>query len=190
MAVTSASENKRQKIINYDELLSGKKLEKMKEAAVLICFYKQNDEYYFPLIKRPMHEKNHPGQIALPGGSKENDESLEETALREAFEEVGIDPENVKLLGKLTPLPVPVSNYLIHPFIGITENEPSWKLNKDEVDELILLKFNDLIKSDNGYCEEKNLNNNELKVPTFKILNLEIWGATAAVLSELIDISN
>ena len=190
MAVTSASENKGQKIINYDDLLSGNKLEKMKEAAVLICFYQQNDEYYFPLIKRPMHEKNHPGQIALPGGSKENNESLEETALREAFEEVGINPENVKLLGKLTPLPVPVSNYLIHPFIGITENEPSWKLNKDEVDELILLKFNDLIKSDNGYYEEKNLNNNELKVPIFKILNLEIWGATAAVLSELIDISS
>ena len=103
---------------------------------------------------------------------------------------MGINPENVKLLGKLTPLPVPVSNYLIHPFIGITENEPSWKLNEDEVDELILLKFNDLIKSDNGYYEEKNLSNNELKVPTFKILNLEIWGATAAVLSELIDISN
>ena len=113
MAVTSASENEGQKIINYDDLLSGNKLEKMKEAAVLICFYKQNDEYYFPLIKRPMHEKNHPGQIALPGGSKENNESLEETALREAFEEVGIEPESVKLLGKLTPLPFSIKPSLV-----------------------------------------------------------------------------
>ena len=97
MAVTSASENKGQKIINYDDLLSSYRLEKMKEAAVLICFYKQNDEYYFPLIKRPMHEKNHPGQIALPGGSKENNESLEETALREAFEAHG-EVERAKVI--------------------------------------------------------------------------------------------
>ena len=89
----------------------------------------------------------------------------------------------------MTPLPVPVSRYLIYPFIGITKAEPKWILNDREVDELIVLKFVDLINSDNGYYEEWNLKDKMLKVPIFKIMNVKIWGATAAILSELIDLS-
>jgi 8-oxo-dGTP pyrophosphatase MutT (NUDIX family) len=136
-----------------------------------------------------MHEKNHPGQIALPGGAMEENETLEKTALREAFEEVGIVPDNVEIIGKMTPLPVPVSKYVITPFIGVTENEPKWNINEQEVDELIILKFKDLIDSNNGYYEDWDLNGNILRVPIFKIMNKDIWGATAAVLSELIDLS-
>ena len=177
------------KIIKYEKNLSENKINGMKQAAVLVCFFKKKDEYYLPLIRRPMHEKNHPGQIALPGGAMEENETLENTALREAFEEVGIIPENVKILGKMTPLPVPVSKYVITPFIGITENEPKWNINELEVDELIIIKFEDLIDSNNGYYEDWNLNGQILRVPIFKIMNNEIWGATAAVLSELIDLS-
>ena len=179
--------NKR--IVKYEKFLSEKKISEMKKAAVLICFFKKKGEYYLPLIRRPMHEKNHPGQIALPGGAMEENETLERTSLREAFEEVGIIPDNVEILGKMTPLPVPVSKYVITPFIGITDNEPKWNINEKEVDELILLKFKDLIDSNNGYYEDWNLNGNMLRVPIFKIINKKIWGATAAVLSELIDLS-
>lgn len=176
-------------IIKYEDLLANDKISKMKQAAVLVCFFKKEDEYYLPLIKRPIHEKNHPGQIALPGGSREENETLEITALREACEEVGIIPDNVDIIGKMTPLPVPVSNYLISPFIGMTEKEPEWNLNKQEVDELIIVKFEELINSDNGYYEKWKLNESTLNVPIFKIMNKKIWGATAAVLSELIDLS-
>ena len=179
--------NKR--IVKYEKFLSEKKISEMKKAAVLICFFKKKGEYYLPLIRRPMHEKNHPGQIALPGGAMEENETLERTSLREAFEEVGIIPDNVEILGKMTPLPVPVSKYVITPFIGITDNEPKWNINEKEVDELIILKFKDLIDSNNGYYEDWNLNGNMLRVPIFKIINKKIWGATAAVLSELIDLS-
>ena len=178
------------KIVKYEKFLSKNKINEMKKAAVLVCFFKRKDEYYLPLIRRPMHEKNHPGQIALPGGAMEENETLENTALREAFEEVGIIPDNVEILGKMTPLPVPVSKYVITPFIGITENEPKWNINELEVDELIILKFKDLIDSNNGYYEDWNLNGNMLRVPIFKIMNKDIWGATAAVLSELIDLSS
>ena len=177
------------KIVKYEKILSENKISEMKKAAVLVCFFKRKDEYYLPLIRRPMHEKNHPGQIALPGGAMEENETLENTALREAFEEVGIIPYNVEILGKMTPLPVPVSKYVITPFIGITNNEPKWNINENEVDELIILKFKDLIDSNNGYYEDWNLNGNMLRVPIFKIMNKDIWGATAAVLSELIDLS-
>ena len=178
-----------EKIIKYEELLSEKKLNNMKQAAVLICLFKKNGDYHLPLIRRPMHEKNHPGQIALPGGAREENEALENTALREAFEEVGIIPDSVDIIGKMTPLPVPISKYLITPFIGITENEPKWNINEKEVDELIILKFKDLIDSDDGYYEDWNLNSHMLRVPIFKVMNKDIWGATAAVLSELVDLS-
>ncbi len=177
------------KIVKYEKFLTENKINEIKQAAVLVCFFKKKGEYYLPLIRRPMHEKNHPGQIALPGGAMEENETLEKTALREAFEEVGIIPDKVKILGKMTPLPVPVSKYMITPFIGITENEPKWNINEKEVDELIILRFKDLIDSNNGYYEDWNINGNILRVPIFKIMNKDIWGATAAVLSELIDLS-
>ena len=181
--------NINERIINYEEWSSKKDIKNMKKAAVLVCFFKRENEFFFPLIKRPMHERNHPGQIALPGGSMEINEALSETALREAFEEVGIKSDDVDIIGQMTPLPVPVSRYLIYPFIGITQAEPKWILNEKEVDELILVKFVDLIASDNGYYEKWKLKNKMLKVPIFKIMNIKIWGATAAILSELIDLS-
>ena len=192
MAVKPINDNniENEKIIRYEELLSENKLSEMKQAAVLICFFKKNGEYHLPLIRRPMHEKNHPGQIALPGGAMEENETLENTALREAFEEVGIIPESVEIIGKMTPLPVPVSKYLISPFIGVAKHEPKWNINKQEVDELIILKFKDLIDSNNGYYEDWDLNGNTLRVPIFKVMNKEIWGATAAVLSELLDLNS
>ena len=173
----------------YSDWLSKEKLKSMKKAAVLICFFKKENEWHIPLIKRPMNEKNHPGQIALPGGSMEKNENLVTTALREAFEEVGIIEENVTVIGELTPLPVPVSGYLIHPFVGMTENEPEWTINKREVDELILLKYDELIAADNGYSEDWDLRKNKVSVPIFKLMKKTIWGATAAVLAELLDIS-
>ena len=172
----------------YSDWLTKEKLSVMKKAAVLIGLFQKDSEWYFPLIKRPMHEKNHPGQIALPGGAMEQDETLETTAIREAFEEVGITPNDVEIIGEMTPLPVPVSNYVISPFVGIINKEPKWKINKDEVEELIILKLDDLISADNGYSEDWNLRGNQVKVPIFKLMDKTIWGATATVLCELIDL--
>jgi 8-oxo-dGTP pyrophosphatase MutT (NUDIX family) len=172
----------------YERILSKEKLASMKKAAVLLALFKKNNEWYFPLIKRPMHERNHPGQIALPGGAKEEDEKLNYTAIREAFEEVGIKTESVDIIGKLTPLPVPVSGYLIYPFIGILKKEPKWILNEDEVDELIITKVSELVNTDNYYSEIWELHGNKVEVPHFRINDHVIWGATASVLSEFIDL--
>lgn len=172
----------------YERILSKEKLASMKKAAVLLALFKKNNEWYFPLIKRPMHERNHPGQIALPGGAKEDDEKLNYTAIREAFEEVGIKTESVEIIGELTPLPVPVSGYLIYPFIGILKKEPKWILNEDEVDELIITKVSELVNADNYYSETWELHGNKVEVPHFRIKDHVIWGATASVLSEFIDL--
>ena len=173
----------------YRDWISKDKLSSMRKAAVLIGLFKKNDEWCFSLIRRPMNEKNHPGQIALPGGAMEKNETLLNTALREAFEEVGINPEDVEIIGQLTPIPVPVSEYLIYPFVGVIDYEPEWVLNEDEVEELLILKMSELISSDNGYTEMWDLRGNKVEVPIFKVMNETVWGATAAVLSELIDIA-
>ena len=173
----------------YRDWISEDKLNNMRKAAVLIGLFKKNDEWCFSLIRRPMNEKNHPGQIALPGGAMEKNETLMNTALREAFEEVGINPEDVEIIGQLTPIPVPVSEYLIYPFVGVIDYEPEWVLNEDEVEELLILKMSELISSDNGYTEMWDLRGNKVEVPIFKVMNETVWGATAAVLSELIDIA-
>ena len=173
----------------YSDWISKEKLNDMRKAAVLIGLFKKNGEWCFSLIRRPMNEKNHPGQIALPGGAMEKNETLMNTALREAFEEVGIKPEDVEIIGQLTPIPVPVSEYLIYPFVGVIDYEPEWVINEDEVEELFILRMSELISSDNGYTETWDLRGNKVEVPIFKVMNETVWGATAAVLSELIDIA-
>jgi|TARA_B110000438_G_scaffold141825_1_gene136845 8-oxo-dGTP pyrophosphatase MutT (NUDIX family) len=172
----------------YERILSKEKLVLMKKAAVLLALFKKDNEWYFPLIKRPMHERNHPGQIALPGGAKEEGEKLEYTAVREAFEEVGIKIESVEIIGQLTPLPVPVSGYLIYPFVGVLRKEPEWILNESEVDELIITKVSEVINTENYYSEIWELHGSKVEVPHFRIENKVIWGATASVLSEFIDL--
>jgi 8-oxo-dGTP pyrophosphatase MutT (NUDIX family) len=173
----------------YSDWISKEKTNSMKKAAVLVGLFKKNDEWCFSLIRRPMNEKNHPGQIALPGGAMEKNETLMNTALREAFEEVGIKPEDVKIIGQLTPVPVPVSEYLIYPFVGVIDYEPEWVINEDEVEKIFILRMSELISSDNGYTEMWDLRGNKVEVPIFKVMNETVWGATAAVLSELIDIA-
>jgi len=173
----------------YSDWASKEKTNSMKKAAVLVGLFKKNDEWCFSLIRRPMNEKNHPGQIALPGGAMEKNETLMNTALREAFEEVGIKPEDVKIIGQLTPVPVPVSEYLIYPFVGVIDYEPEWVINEDEVEKIFILRMSELISSDNGYTEMWDLRGNKVEVPIFNVMNETVWGATAAVLSELIDIA-
>ncbi|MFL2941852.1 MAG: NUDIX hydrolase [Candidatus Poseidoniales archaeon] len=188
MAVRNSNDDieKRQK---YNEWLSDKKKDTLKKASVLIALFNQKNELAFPLIKRPLHEKNHPGQIALPGGSQEQNETLENTAKREAYEEMGINPDKTKIIGKLTPLPVPVSGYLIHPYIGILDKEPKWKICEEEVDEFFIVKVSELIRANNGYYETWDMNNKKLDIPIFKVNNQTIWGATASVLSEFIELT-
>tara|TARA_B100000686_G_scaffold123097_1_gene130388 strand:+ start:1206 stop:1838 length:633 start_codon:yes stop_codon:yes gene_type:complete len=188
MAVRSVKDEKDNlEILN--DWLSKENLKSLKDAAILIALFEKDGEYCFPMIKRPENIKNHPGQIALPGGSKEKEESLERTALREAQEEIGIDPDKVEIIGRLTPIPVPVSGYLVQTYIGIIDEEPNWKLSKDEVADFFILKLSELLDADNEYYEKWNLRGFDAKVPIFKIGDLKIWGATASVLSEFIELT-
>jgi len=156
-------------------------------AAVLAHFH-YDQEWKLTLMERTKRGP-HSGQISFPGGRvEEQDSDLIGTALREAHEEVGILPKHVEILGKLSSLYIPVSNSLVHPFVGYSKQSPDYKLEPEEVESLIVASFTDFFNPDK--LKSKNLtvgNGFQLKdVPYFDINDHVVWGATAMMMSELL----
>ena len=113
-----------------------------KESAVLLVFYPDKGQVYMPLILRPQYDGTHGGQMALPGGKMETqDESLVRTALREAEEEIGIKALDVNVLGKLSQVFIPVSNYLVQPVVGILDYKPEFFPDSKEVQAIFPVDF-------------------------------------------------
>lgn len=160
----------------------------LRYSSVLLLLFPHEGKLFTCLTKRASGMKNHPGQISLPGGRIEAGEKPEVTALREAREEVGIDPADVTLLGRLSELYVQVSKFQIFPFVGWTEHKPEFVLNSDEAEKVILFPIQD-------YLENGKLNHFPVKtttgvldVPCFLYENEVVWGATAMILSEFLDL--
>src|SRR5690606_7635378 len=111
----------------------------IRKSGVLILFYAEGSNIYFPLIKRPEYPGFHSGQIAFPGGKMEiGDENIVQTALREAEEEIGIDRKQVKVLGQLSDLYIPTSNFLVSPIVGFIESKPALVGDPHEVARILL----------------------------------------------------
>ncbi len=161
-----------------------------RESAVLILFYPHKDEVFTAFIKRPAYQGVHSGQIAFPGGKFEiEDLTLDRTALREANEEVGVNPDQVKLIGNLTKLFIPPSNFNVLPFIGYTLKRPAFIADPVEVDEVLEIEINQLLNPKNNQLKEiLHRNQTRVKVPAYTIGNQIIWGATAMIIKELIDV--
>ena len=142
------------------------------------------------LILRPMYDGVHSGQIALPGGRYENaDGDLVATALREAREEIGIDPGSVRIIGRLTDLYIPPSNYIVAPFVGFVTDEPSFNPDREEVDEIIVIQLKDLIEEGSLKMKEFTVSNGmKITAPCYDVDGHLIWGATAMILSEFREI--
>jgi len=142
------------------------------------------------LIQRPVYEGVHSGQIALPGGRfEEHDENLVMTALREAQEETGIDPSMVNVLGTLTELYIPPSNFIVTPVVGYAREELLFRRDPEEVDEIIILKIKDLVDDRAIILREFTVNSGlRIEAPCFDINGHCIWGATAMILSEFKEI--
>jgi|YNPNPStandDraft_1061719.scaffolds.fasta_scaffold07073_2 8-oxo-dGTP pyrophosphatase MutT (NUDIX family) len=154
--------------------------------AVLILLYPHAGQLHLPLTRRTQRVANHKGQISLPGGGQEEgDASLWATALREAAEEIGIHPEEVRYLGALTPLYIPPSNFDIHPFVGYTPARPRFSLAQEEVAELIELPLEVLLDPQSKAEETWVWRDRPMQVPFYRYQGHVIWGATAMVLSEL-----
>ncbi len=157
----------------------------MKHSSVLLLLSEIDDELTVLLIRRPSSMKDHAGQIALPGGKMENNESAAETALRETWEETGISPEKIEILGRLSDLYVQVSKFMIHPVVGWTENFDGLHINHHEVEKVVFFP----IKLITDKIEETEIQTltGILKVPCIKFDGEIIWGATSMILTEFVD---
>ncbi len=159
----------------------------VRNSGVLVLLYPQRNQLYIPLILRPTYDGVHSGQVGFPGGGYEvGDNDLNATALREAYEEVGIQPAQVTVLGQLSPLYVFASNNLVHPTVGWAAQRPDFQLDGREVDKLIEAPLLDLLNPTHQRREEWQLWGRVAQVPFFHIQDQTIWGATAMMLSELL----
>jgi 8-oxo-dGTP pyrophosphatase MutT (NUDIX family) len=159
-------------------------------AAVLIPLFTDNGELKILLTKRSMQVKDHKGQISFPGGVvEETDQGLEETALREAYEEIGLLREDVEILGQADEATTVVSNYIIRPFVGVIPYPYDFKISPEEVDRLIEVPFK--VFSGNGSQYIRHSAEFEgITYPgsAFEYEGDVIWGATARILVNLVEI--
>ncbi|MBS7256096.1 NUDIX hydrolase [Flavobacterium branchiicola] len=159
-------------------------------AAVMMLLYPKKGKTYLVLIVRNAYNGVHSSQIAFPGGKYENtDANFEETALRETHEEIGVAPEKIEIIKHFTPMYIPPSNFLVHPFLGISKEELSFYPDIREVAGIIELPLSVFL--DDEIIIEATLSTSyaaNALVPAFNIQNHIVWGATAMILSELRDV--
>jgi 8-oxo-dGTP pyrophosphatase MutT (NUDIX family) len=160
-----------------------------KIACVLILLFPKNKEWHLCLIERAsIHtEDKHAGQLGFPGGQLEDmDDSYEDCALREVYEEIGVAPEAIGILGGLSPLYVHVSNFLIHPYVGFTTEYPSFHKQDSEVASILEVPVKFFLKEKNKLIADIHARGIVLKdTPYYDIQGHKLWGATAMIISEL-----
>ena len=166
-----------------------------KIASTLLLLYPKDYEIFFCLIERQEYEGTHSNQISFPGGKNESGETIKQTAIRETYEEVGVETLSVNIIGELTQVYIPPSNYLIHPFVGYCDFAPKFKPNSREVKNIIEVNIKELYKKEvikrKKITFKKNGNNVDYDVPYLDLNDKLVWGATSVILNEfrkLIDI--
>jgi 8-oxo-dGTP pyrophosphatase MutT (NUDIX family) len=155
---------------------------------VLLLLYPHRQRLHLVLTQRAETLSNHKGQISLPGGQRDPGETPEETALRELHEELGIEPDQVDVLGRLTPLYIPPSNYCIYPVVGYTAERPCFRPNAHEVADVLEVPVAALLDPDTVREEEWSLRDEAVQVPFFAVAGHKVWGATAMVLAEFVEL--
>lgn len=169
-------------VLPYEEILK----KKPRFAAVNILLYLKEDVWYFPLMLRTENERDkHSGQISLPGGSRDpQDTGLQQTAVRETWEEIGIEPAYIKIVRELSPLYIPPSNFYVTPFVSFTRKNPAFYLQESEALELIEFPVDDLINLSTSPDSRAFPTSRGTQVPFIDFQGHLIWGATSMILSE------
>ena len=158
-------------------------------SAVLIPIYKDKGIYHIVFIKRTETVSTHKGQISFPGGAREKgDGSLLDTALRESYEEIGLDIKDVEIFGELDDEITTTSNYIVTPYIGIMAWPYEFVKNTDEVEEILTIPIPTLLERDCLRPDTETLNGRKVDSYAYHYHGEVIWGATARILKKLLDI--
>lgn len=161
--------------------------DRTRQSAVLIVFYPGKQTLQVPLILRPAYEGVHGGQVAFPGGRAERvDRDLTATALREAQEEIGIKSSDVRVLGLLTRLYIPPSNFWVQPVIGVLPYRPDFYPDPREVEAVLEVSLTDFVQEIK--VEERHYQGVAFEAPYYEIQGHRVWGATAMMLAELLEL--
>ncbi len=158
-------------------------------AAVLVPIYFKEGQYYILFTKRTDKVKEHKGEISFPGGAyQEGDRTLVNTALRECAEEIGLMADEVEVLGELDDMVTAVSNYVVTPFVALIPWPHQLKMNGEEVDEIIEVPVRALLDEGCLRQETEIIDGVEDTVYYYHYGGNVIWGATARILNQFLDI--
>jgi 8-oxo-dGTP pyrophosphatase MutT (NUDIX family) len=154
-----------------------------KDAAVLVPLYREPLTAVF--TERRADLSRHAGEISFPGGRQDHpEEDLRETALREAHEEIGLDPSGVELMGALPPVGTFVTGYRVFPFVGLIEPGQTWRPQATEVEQVLEFALADLVR---GYQMQRLIRKGvPIKTPTYTVDGNLVWGATARIVQSLL----
>jgi 8-oxo-dGTP pyrophosphatase MutT (NUDIX family) len=179
------------KMVPIERILDVEKINKSankpRKAAVMMLIYPKNNKSHLALIVRNTYPGVHSAQIGFPGGKVElEDSTLTHTALRETHEELGIHPDKIEVIKNFTTVFIPPSNFVVAPFLGISYSELEFIEQKEEVAGIIEFPLLDFLNEKTIVKKIMNTSyGNNIEVPTFKINDHYVWGATAMMMNEL-----
>nr|WP_224490686.1 CoA pyrophosphatase [Robertkochia marina] len=166
---------------------------KPRQAAVLNLFYPGEDrETRLLLILRKSYKGVHSNQVGFPGGKVErSDRDLEDTALRETHEEVGVHPEKVNIIRSLSEVYIPPSNFMVYPYMGYSEERLRFIRQETEVERLIEVRLEEFLSDKAMFYQRLDTSYAaDIEVPAFRLNDYTVWGATAMILSEVKELLN
>jgi 8-oxo-dGTP pyrophosphatase MutT (NUDIX family) len=155
-------------------------------SAVLAAVYDDGGEAHVVLTRRAWHLRAHKGEVSFPGGGREPHEALVDTARREAQEEVGLDPATVEVIGELDHLSTFSSGSFIVPFVAVLPGRPELKADPAEVEAILLVSLSELLRDDVFHEERWTILGEQRSIFFFEVVGDTIWGATAALLRQLL----
>ncbi|MEX0995016.1 MAG: CoA pyrophosphatase [Balneolaceae bacterium] len=159
-----------------------------RESSVIILMFKNQQEIYELILTLRNESISHGGQISFPGGRSDREETAVQTALREMEEEIGVPENRVRIAGTLSQLFLERSNHLITPVVGYLPEKPVMKLNPAEVKEAFCVSLEELNSNKNLVTKPWNLQQQTYEVPYWNIHSVPLWGATAMIISELLEL--
>jgi len=157
-----------------------------RSGAGLLLLYPDDDQAHVVLTVRDGNLPLHAGQVSLPGGAVEPGETMEQAALREAEEEIGVERRHIRVVGRLSPLHIPVSHYVLHPVVGLTDRRLALRPQAGEVARILDVSLDTLLDPSSARVEQREYKGRTYDVPYLDIEGEKLWGATAMILAELL----